>query len=117
MSPSANIVAVNESRGTISRLRSTTTRPGRIRNDSSSPKMLSPSVTSVSSPLILIFINKKPHSHGPPDGGQGIRFQVHPAGIYPLDFDFHASLRRCDPDQVQRVTCFSGSQSDARRHP
>ena len=22
------------------------------------------------------------------------------------DFDFHASLRRCDPDQVQRVTCF-----------
>jgi len=37
--------------------------------------------------------------------------------MHPLDFDFHASLRRCDPDQVQRVTRFSGSQSDARRHP
>jgi len=43
----------------IFRLRSTTTRPGRICICSSRPPMLSPATISLSSPLILIFIGTK----------------------------------------------------------
>lgn len=47
--------------------------------------------------------NKKTASAAASQSCQGIRFQVCPA-LRSRDGDSHASLRRCDPDQVQRVT-------------
>src|SRR5258706_1182944 len=113
------MATVNDSRGTMSRLRSTTTRPGRICNDSRRPFMLNPLATAFSLPLTVIFIRTKKirirADH--PLVAREYGFKFVPRREPKREFDFHASLRRCDPDQVQRVTCISGSQSDDARHP
>src|SRR5258705_356820 len=85
----------------------------------SSMVILNRSATSFFSPLTVIFIRtKKIRIHADhPLVAREYGFKFVPRREPKREFDFHASLRRCDPDQVQRVTCISGSQSDDARHP
>src|SRR6266850_2388512 len=84
-----------------------TTRAARICNSSSSRAKLNPSAISLFSPLTRIFMKtKKPYPQYHLTVAREYGFKLVPirSPERSRDCDFHASLRRCYPDKVRRVT-------------